>query len=80
MANAFKKRSKLLDVVKNMPPLHHTIPNEEFDIKKSEVVKWLISQPDILNWIWNNIKQSGDVIYDKDTGEWRGVDFESEDK
>ena len=35
MANAFKKRSKLLDVVKNMPPLHHTIPNEEFDIKKS---------------------------------------------
>lgn len=80
MANAFKKRSKLLDVVKNMPPLYHTMPDEPFDIKKSMVIRWLINQPDILNWIWNNLKQSGDVIYNKDTGKWQGTDFESEDE
>lgn len=75
MAKDFKKRSKLLDVVKKMPPLHHTIPSEDFDIKKSMVIRWLINQPDILNWIWNNIKQSGDVVYDKDSGKWQGADF-----
>lgn len=69
-----KKRSKLLGIARIMPPRYHTLPGKDFDIKKSEVVKWLISQPEILNFLWNHIKSSGDVIYDPQTGLWQGVD------
>ena len=43
------QRSKLLDAVKRMPELRHSIPGKEFKIQNSEVIKWLIMQPEILN-------------------------------
>ena len=73
------QRSKLLDAVKRMPELRHSIPGKEFKIQNSEVIKWLIMQPEILNYVWNNIKQSGFVKYDSVTGKWTGIDFESEE-
>ena len=36
-----------LDCVKTMPPLYHSLPNEQFSLQKSEVVAWLIKQPEI---------------------------------
>lgn len=71
-------RSNLIEVAKNMPPLYHTIPRQEFDISNSEVVNWLLKQPDTLKYVWNNIKNSGSVIYDSDTGKWQGVDYTGE--
>lgn len=73
-----KCRSKKLLVARNMPPLYHTIPGQNFDITQSEVLKWLVAQPEILNYIWDNIKNSDDVCYDADTGKWYGVDFEGD--
>ena len=75
MAN--KKVSKLLDVAKRMPTLHHTLPEEEFDIKKSEVVQWLIKQPEILQYISNRIMGNGSayIKYNSETGKWEGVDY-----
>ncbi|MGN0508691.1 MAG: hypothetical protein ACI4GX_05605 [Ruminococcus sp.] len=73
-----KCRSKKLLVARNMPPLYHTIPGQRFDITQSEVLKWLVAQPEILNYIWDNIKNSDDVCYDADTGKWYGVDFEGD--
>lgn len=70
------QRSKLLDAAKRMPKLRHSIPGQEFKIQNSEVVKWLISQPEILNYVWNNIKNSGTVTYSAETGCWSGVDYE----
>lgn len=75
-----KCRSKKLLVARNMPPLYHSIPGQNFDITQSEVLKWLVAQPEILNYIWDNIKNSDDVCYDADTGKWYGVDFEGENK
>jgi hypothetical protein len=72
----FKKRSKKLSVARNLPPSYHTLPEKDFDIKKSEVIKWLIDQPEILNYLWDNIKQSGDVEYDAETGIWTGIEYE----
>ena len=57
------QRSKLLDAVKRMPELRHSIPGKEFKIQNSEVIKWLIMQPEILNYIWNNIKNSEAIKY-----------------
>lgn len=76
MGRSNSKVSKLLDVAKTMPPLYHTIPNEMFDIEKSEVVQWLIKQPDILNYVVNRIKSSGLIIYDSQSGVWEGVDYD----
>ena len=71
------QRSKLLDAVKRMPELRHSIPGKEFKIQNSEVIKWLIMQPEILNYIWNNIKNSETIKYDAESGCWSGVDYDN---
>lgn len=73
-----RKRAKVLEVARLMPPLRHSIPGEDFDIKKSEVMKWIMQSPIAWNYIWNNIKQSGAVIYNPDTGTWQGVDYDDD--
>ena len=37
-----------LEIAKSMPPLYHTLPNQKFDIEKSEAVKWLMKQPETI--------------------------------
>jgi hypothetical protein len=70
-------KSKQLDVIKNMPPLYHKIPGEPFDILKSETVAWLIKQPDILNYLWENVvRRTYDVKYDHDMEKWVGIDYQ----
>lgn len=63
-----------------MPPLYHTLPNESFDINKSEVVKWLLDQDSIKQYIFEQVRNHNPsivpIIYDKETGRWQGVDFE----
>ena len=39
-----KRKPKLLDVGKSMPRLYHTLPNEEFDYDKSQVLKWIANK------------------------------------
>lgn len=73
---AKRKRSKMLGVARTMPPLRHSIPGKEFNIKNSEVVKWLLENPVVWNYVWNNVKESGAVSYDSDTGKWQGVDYD----
>lgn len=76
MANAFKKRSKKLMVGRNLPPSYHKKPEKEYNVKESEAVQWLIERPSILEFIWDQFKQSGDIVYDPDTGKWQGIDYE----
>lgn len=73
-----RKRSKILDVARMMPPLHHSVPGEEFDIQKSETMKWLLESPITWDYIWNNIKQSGAIAYDPENGTWQGVDYDGD--
>lgn len=76
MANLFAKRSKRLNVGRNLPPSYHKLPGEEYDVRKSEVVNWLIQQPTILEFLWDQFKQSGSVTYDPVTGRWKGIDYD----
>nr|DAO88789.1 MAG TPA: hypothetical protein [Caudoviricetes sp.] len=73
------KRFLIKNAARKMPPLYHKIPNQDFDIRKSRVIWWLIKQPDVLNGIWNEVKQSGNIKYDSATGKWQGVDFVAEE-
>ena len=71
---AIKKQSKFLDVGKSMPRLYHTLPNEEFDYDKSQVLKWIASQPELLNYLKYMLFYLGYIEYDKATGTWKGID------
>lgn len=73
-----KSKTEKFNIAKNMPPLFHRLPGEEFDFEKSEVVQWLIQQSDILSYVWDKVKSSGNVVYDKNTGLWQGIDYEGE--
>lgn len=72
------KRSKLLSVAKFMPPQKHTSEDRNYDIRSSDVVKWMMRHPYAWEYIWNAIKQSGAIVYDKETGMWHGVDYEAD--
>lgn len=68
-----KVNNDYLNCARKMPRLRHTV-NEHFDIHTSEVVKWLVSQPDIMQKVFNFARNNSVIVYDSDTGEWRGAD------
>lgn len=74
------KKRLIKEAAKKMPPLYHKLPEQEFDIQKARTLWWLVKQPDILNAIWNEIKQSGSVVFNPETGKWQGVDFVPEEE
>ncbi|HIT90585.1 MAG TPA: hypothetical protein IAC41_09230 [Candidatus Merdenecus merdavium] len=77
MAKAFKKRSKKLEVAKNLPPSYHKLPGQEYDVNKSEAVQWLIKQPPILEFVWDQLKQSDEITYNPETKKWQGANYDN---
>lgn len=75
MANLYGKRNLKLKIARNMPPLYHKRPGEEYDVQKSEAVQWLLNQPEIQEFVWTQFKQSKDIAFDSLTGKWQGVDY-----
>lgn len=66
-----KIRRTSLDVAKTMPPLRHTV-GDQFDINTSEVVNWLIKQPQVRQYIFRTTSAAGLIVYDPATGTWSG--------
>lgn len=69
-----KLKKDYLDCARKMPRLKHTV-GSKFDIRTSEVVKWLLDQPEIMQKIFNFAMNEKTIVYDPDTGEWRGADM-----
>lgn len=57
-----------------MPPLRHSVDGQPFDINQSAVMNWILSQPDIKQWIFDKVKSSERIAYDASTRCWRGVE------
>lgn len=70
-----KHRSQRLNFARNMPPLYHTLPGEEFDYKKSQVLRWLSERPELLLYLFD-VVSNHEIVYNPDTGKWQGVDYE----
>lgn len=70
-----RKQSQKLSVAKNMPALHHTLPNQNFDIHKSEVINWLVNQVQIRQFIFDVVSQNKLINYDTNSQRWVGVDY-----
>jgi hypothetical protein len=70
--------SKRLYCAKQMPELKHKVGEGEFDIMKSEVVQWLVNQPEILQYIFNRMTDGGEkalIVYNSERDTWQGVDY-----
>lgn len=68
-------KTKKFDAAKKMPPLRHSIPGQPFDILKSEVVRWLFARPEIAQYVFDKVNYAKDIVYDPESGTWRGVDY-----
>lgn len=68
-----KVNRNFLNCARKMPRLKHTV-GDRFDTHTSEVVKWLLNQPDIMQQVFNSAMNSKAIVYDYDTHEWRGAD------
>ena len=64
---------KFLECARKMPPLQH-VKSKPFDITQSEVAKWLASQPDIMQKIFDVAANHHVIAYDVKTQTWRGAD------
>lgn len=65
-----------LKSVSNMPPLHHTLPGEKYNHKKSEVFRWISTSPELLIYVFDHAKEAGLISYNPSTGKWQGVDYD----
>ena len=70
-----RKKSVKLEVAKNMPMTFHRLPGMEYDSDKSKVLDWIANQPELLEWIFEQLRSTGYIVYDSDWGAWHGVDF-----
>ncbi len=69
-----RKNSKQFLAARKMPELRHSIPGQPFDIRESEVVRWLVQQPEIMQYVFDKLNYSGDIVYDRERGTWKGAD------
>jgi hypothetical protein len=63
---------RAMRVAATMPECKHSNV-EPFDIHKSEVVKWLIAQPEILQAMFNFYHDRGAIVFDQEQRLWRGA-------
>lgn len=75
-----RKASKRLNVARKMPELKHSFPDEDYNVSKSEVVQWLMSQPEVQQYVFDRVANNGKyklILFDKERGTWKGVDYEN---
>jgi hypothetical protein len=66
--------SHFKETASTMPRLSHWPERSQpFDITKSEVVKWLKSQPKIDQWIFDKARNMGCIEFDAETETWSGI-------
>jgi hypothetical protein len=55
-----------------MPALQHSQPGEHFDIERSAAAKWLVDQPDVLQWVFDAVRNRKLIVFNPETRTWRG--------
>jgi hypothetical protein len=81
MKNLYRKngivKSKFLLVASKMPgESHWPDRSKQFDYRDSDVVKWLLDQPETWEWMFQKAHDLGMIIFDEDKKLWYGVDTE----
>lgn len=56
-----------------MPPLKHWDREAgDFDMRKSEVVQWLLAQDFTIQWLFEKARATKRIWFDAESGTWRG--------
>jgi hypothetical protein len=84
MTRESKLTQKLLsgkagDAFRDMPPLHHRLPDEEYKTSKSEVYDWIREQEDIMHWLMMKAHKAGAIKYDPVLEMWHGSKYFEEE-
>jgi hypothetical protein len=67
--------SSKYDVAHYMPPLEHYNGVGAFDVFASEVIRWAIQQPELLQVLFDALTGAGHgrhIVYDTELQKWRG--------
>ncbi|WP_416149409.1 hypothetical protein ACM26V_24725 [Salipaludibacillus sp. HK11] len=75
-----RKKYPKLRIARNMPPLHHVFPGEKYNHKNSEVLKWLSERPALIEYLFTQVSNTKDIVYNPETGQWQGADYEEGDE
>lgn len=69
------KSKRVRDVVSRMPALHHH-PDKDapFNQRDSEVINWLVAQPEVRVWLMDTCREAGLIRFFVESGTWKGVD------
>lgn len=69
------KTSKAYQVACTAPAglVHWRGEEGPFDPRKSQVVNWLFSQPEVLNYIASKCINSGALVYDPESNSYTGI-------
>lgn len=60
-----------------MPPLsNYPDKSQPFDVYKSEVIRWMADQPEVLNYLFSQASNTKAIKYDPNTEKWVGVNYE----
>jgi len=81
MRKLYKKngvmKSRFMVCASKMPGKDHWPDRSvEFDYRNSEVVKWLLDQPDVWCWMFQKAHDMGVIVFDSESKKWHGVDTE----
>lgn len=63
-----------------MPPLRHKV-GDKYDIMDSEVMDWIVAQPEVRQWLFDKIsdksggKKPEFIKYNPEMKTWQGVDY-----
>jgi hypothetical protein len=69
------QHSQKFETISEMPPLHHKLPGQEFDWSKSEVMRWMMNQPKVCDYLFTRAVNAGLIEYNNATGKWTGRDY-----
>ena len=69
------EQRQALNRAAQMPALFHTLPDQDFDLAKSEVVRWLCEQPEVQQMVFNWCNGRGAIVFDRATRQWKGYEM-----
>lgn len=64
-----------LEGAKYMPPLRHSYEDQEYEVEDSDVCDYLCSLPEVMQKVFDLAKGRKVIVYDKETGMWRGSEW-----
>ena len=70
-----KTHDKRLSVAKTMPPLSRKLPGKDYSVKNDMVIAWVKANPALLDYLVDRLRGIGYIVYNKETGNWEGVDY-----